>query len=77
MDGEGTNGWEEWGKHVLTEQRSQNDRITFLTEQVTSLRVEVAIQKVRISAFNALSGAIGALLPTLGLLIWWIVKNAK
>ncbi len=77
MDGEGTNGWEEWGKHVLKEQDNQNDRITFLTEQVTSLRVEVAIQKVRISAFNIFSGAIGALLPSLGLLIYWIVKSAK
>lgn len=69
----GLNGWEAWGNHVLKELERLDDCDTAQQKVITALQVEQAMLKVR----SGVWGAIAGLIPSLGLLIYYIVKNAK
>ena len=69
MDEARTDGWEEWGKHVLKEQERQNDCIAYLTEQIASMRVDVAMLKVKAGLYGGLVGVVTAGIPTIIMLL--------
>lgn len=73
MEADKTNGWAEWGKHVLKELESLNDYYKEQQREMQGIRVDIATLKVKSTLFGALAGGI----PSLGLLVAWIIKNVK
>lgn len=70
---EGRNGWPEWGKFVLKELERLNDCYDAQVKQIQQMQVEIAMLKVK----SGIWGGIAGLIPSLGLLIYYIVKNMK
>ena len=68
-----SNGWAEWGKHVLKELDRLNDRDDDHAKLIQAMQIEIATLKVKAGAWGGLAG----LIPSLGLLIYYIVKNVK
>jgi len=67
------NGWSEWGKYVLKELERLNDCYEEQQKIMQRIQVEIAMLKVKSSVWGGLAG----LIPSLGLLIYYIIKNAK
>ena len=67
------NGWSEWGKHVLKELERLNDCYESQTKLIQSIQIEIAMLKVKSSVWGGIAG----LIPALGLLIYYIIKQAK
>lgn len=67
------NGWSEWGKYVLKELERLNDYYEEQQKIIQQIQVEVAMLKVK----SGIWGGIAGLVPSLGLLIYYIVKNVK
>ncbi len=67
------NGWSEWGKYVLKELERLNDCYEEQQKIMQRIQVEIAMLKVKSSVWGGMAG----LIPSLGLLIYYIIKNAK
>ena len=65
------NGWGEWGKHVLKEIERLDDCDTERHKAIQNNQVEIAMLKVKSGVWGFLAG----LIPVIGLLIYFIVKN--
>jgi len=53
-----SNGWNEWGKHVLAElERNQNDHASMF-QRLTLIQTEIATLKVKSGLWGAAAGAI-------------------
>lgn len=68
---ESRNGWEEWGKYVLKELERQNDCNAFLTEAVNSIKVDLAMLKLKSGIWGFLAGTV----PPTGLLLYFLIKE--
>ena len=69
--GEDSNGWSEWGKHVLASLESLDEDIHRLEDRVIKLCVDIEGLKARTSREAKLWGAVGGAIPVaIGLLIW-------
>ena len=69
----GGNGWEAWGNHVLKELERLDECNTEQQKMITALQVEQGMLKTK----SGIWGGIAGLIPSLGLLVYYIVKNAK
>ena len=67
----GSNGWTEWGNHVLRELERLNDCANDLALEIGKLKVENAILKIK----SGIWGAIGALIPILITYILWLLTK--
>ena len=67
------NGWSEWGKYVLKELERLNDCYEEQQKIMQRIQVEIAMLKVKSSVWGGLAG----LIPSLGLLIYYMIKNTK
>ncbi len=67
------NGWGEWGKYVLKELERLNDCYEEQQKIMQQIQVEIAMLKVKSSVWGGIAG----LIPSLGLLIYYIIKNVK
>ena len=67
------NGWSEWGKYVLKELERLNDCYEEQQKIMQRIQVEIAMLKVKSSVWGGMAG----LIPSLGLLIYYMIKNAK
>ena len=68
-----SNGWSEWGKHVLKELERLNDCYEEQQKIMQQIQVEIAMLKVKSSVWGGIAG----LIPSSALLIYYIIKNAK
>lgn len=66
-----TNGWDEWGRHVLKELERLNECDTDQWKEINDNKVNIAMLKVKAGAWGFLAGAIPGVLA----LIWFIVKS--
>ncbi len=73
MEIEAKNGWPEWGKFVLKELERLNACYDALVIQNQKMQVDIAMLKVKSGVWGFAAG----LLPSLAVLILWIVKNTK
>lgn len=67
----GHNGWTEWGNHVLRELERLNECANDLALEISKLKVENAILKIK----SGIWGAIGALIPILIAYILWLLTH--
>lgn len=67
------NGWSEWGKYVLKELERLNDCYEEQQKIMQQIQVEIAMLKVKSSVWGGIAG----LIPSLGLFIYYMIKNAK
>ena len=67
------NGWSEWGKYVLKELERLNDCYEEQQKIMQQIQVEIAMLKVKSSVWGGIAG----LIPSSGLLIYYIIKNLK
>ena len=58
----GTNGWDEWGKHVLAELERQNSLIEGVRISLNNLTTEVAMLKVKAGMWGFIAGVIPGLI---------------
>jgi len=65
------NGWSEWGKYVLKELERLNDCYDEQGKLIQSMRVEIAMLKVKSGIWGLLAGAIPATLA----LIYTFLKS--
>ena len=70
---ETSNGWEQWGKHVLKEQERQNECLIEHGKVISMNSTDIAMLKIKASIWGGIAG----LIPSLGILIYYIVKNVK
>jgi len=68
-----TNGWVEWRRHVLKELERLNGCYEEQQKLVMAIQMEVTMLKVKSTAWGGIAG----LIPSLGILIWYIVKQSK
>ena len=68
-----SNGWSEWGKHVLKELERLNDCYEEQQKVMQQIQVEIAMLKVKSSVWGGIAG----LIPSSALLIYYMIKNAK
>lgn len=80
-DGVGTNGWNEWSRHVLNELKRLNDVVEDLRGEVSGLREQNAEQNTQtradiagLTVKSGLVGLLGGLFPALGVLIYFLIK---
>lgn len=57
-----TNGWNEWSRHVLAEQKRLNECFEKLATKVEEIRIEIAMLKVKASLWGGITGIIVSLL---------------
>lgn len=67
------NGWGEWGKYVLKELERLNDCYEEQLKLTQAIRTEIAVLKVKSSVFGAIAG----LVPSVGVLVYTLIKNMK
>lgn len=56
------NGWEQWGKHVLTELKRNNTDHTDIKKQLSCIEKNIAELKVKAGLWGAFGGAIPAII---------------
>jgi len=56
------NGWNTWGKHVLTELTRLNDCYERQAEQMIKMRESIVMLKTKAGAWGAVGGAVGGAL---------------
>jgi hypothetical protein len=71
--GQSGNGWTEWGKFVLKELERLNDCYEEQQKLLQQIQVEIGMLKVKSSIWGGIAG----LIPSLGVLVYFIVKNIK
>ena len=71
--GKSDNGWNEWGKHVLSELKRFNDWNNDLAETQTKILVQVSALKVKAGIWGLIGGAIPV---AIGLAIWFLKSQA-
>ncbi len=71
MPKESTNGWDEWGKHVLAELGRLRDEVQGMRREQNNILQQIAALKVK----SGLWGAMGACVPIGLLLIRELVKD--
>lgn len=64
-----TNGWNEWGKHVLAELERQNGLIEALRRSTARIETEIALLKLKAGFWGALAGAVPAVMA-IAIVIW-------
>jgi len=62
------NGWFEWSRHVLSELERLSDGQESVKSEVSKLRVDIAMLKVKSGVWGLIGGAISV---TVGLLIYF------
>ena len=67
-----SNGWSEWGKHVLAELKRHNEWCNELAETQTSILVQISALKVKAGIWGVIGGAVPV---AIGLAIW-LIKSA-
>ena len=65
MAKESTNGWDEWGKHVLTELARVSQEIRGMRREQSNILQQIAALKVK----SGMWGAVGAMFPIGALLL--------
>jgi len=71
---DGSNGWNEWSRHVLAELRRLNDWCERLTETQQKILTEIATLKVKAGVWGAIAGLIPVVIT---IVVWWIVEGKK
>lgn len=66
-----TNGWDEWGRHVLKELERLNECFEKQQKQIQSMAADIAVLKIKSGVWGFMAGGI----PAVGVLIWFIVKS--
>lgn len=62
------NGWSEWSKHVLIELKRLDADMKTANAQLSEIKLEIAMLKVKSSLWGALSGAAS-------MAIFWFVSH--
>ena len=65
MPKESSNGWDEWGKHVLTELGRLRDEVQGMRKEQSNILQQIAALKVK----SGVWGAMGACVPIVVLLL--------
>ena len=73
LDPPNGDGWGEWRKYVLKELERISDCHEAQRKIMQQIQVEIAMLKVKSSVWGGIAG----LIPALGLLIYYIIKNMK
>ncbi len=61
----GTNGWNEWSRHVLAELKRHDEVLTDIRNIVNKTHTEVAVLKFKSRLWGGLAGAVSFLALTL------------
>lgn len=72
MGGE-KNGWPEWSRFVLKELERFNECYEAQTKLIQAIQIEVAMLKVKSGIWGFAAGFI----PSVGILIYMIIKQSK
>lgn len=71
-----TNGWAEWGRHVLAELERLDACYHNIQKQNETLLTEIAVLKIKSGFWGIIGGAIPSLVTiAIALLIYFITKN--
>ena len=65
-----TNGWEEWGKHVLEEQRRFSEACEKIHDRLVAIEMSIAVLKVKSGVWGFAAGSI----PIIIMIILKILK---
>ena len=75
----GTNGWNEWSKHVLLELERLNICYNEIHKDVADIMIEIASlkteDKLKQRFHSSIWGLIGAIIPTLIMVIFLLSKG--
>tara|TARA_Y100000310_G_C20348592_1_gene653223 strand:- start:207 stop:419 length:213 start_codon:yes stop_codon:yes gene_type:complete len=67
----GTNGWNEWAKHVLQTGERHEERLEEIRKEMTRIRIEIGMLKIKAGIWGVLGGAI----PVAIALGVWAIKS--
>ena len=67
-----SNGWNEWSKHVLAELRRLNTCMEKIETEMSNLRSDIAVLKVKAGLWGAAAGAA----PTAIAVLWYLVSQS-
>lgn len=62
---EGTNGWSEWGKHVLKELQRQEECDADQWKEIRAIQVDIATIKAKAFGWGSLAGLITGIIASL------------
>lgn len=65
------NGWDEWGRHVLTEMERLSEGQKAM--QTTLVCVQVSIAKLKIKA--GVWGALAGMIPAVVMIVFWAISK--
>lgn len=60
-----SDNWEAWGNHVLTEMERMNKEIIHTRQEMTNIKIEIAMLKTKSSTWGAVAGIIGGSLASI------------
>jgi hypothetical protein len=63
------NGWNEWGRHVLSELKRLNEWVGEVDKKQTTILMQLSALKVKAGVWGLIAGAIPV---AIGLVIWFI-----
>jgi hypothetical protein len=69
------NGWNEWGKHVLRELERLNDCYDDLKTDVSNVRIEIAMLKIKAGVWGLIGGAIPVLITVILYLLQTVMQH--
>jgi hypothetical protein len=75
LNGKDGNGWIAWRHHILLELTRYNTELIALRSDLHVERALTAKEIASLKAKSGIAGAIGGLLPAMGIFIYFIVKS--
>ena len=69
------NGWDEWGKHVLEEQKRQGEALEKITSGLEAFKIEIVKEIAKLKIKSGIWGALAGALPVTIALVAWLIRS--